>query len=67
MATIILRIVAACCCSFVSYLTRSSLVTPSTIRVSSGPKSDSSCWRPTAVSSTASCNRAAAMVMSSIP
>jgi hypothetical protein len=66
-ATSILRMVAACWASLESNWRRSSLVTPSTMAVTSGPKAASTSSRVTAVSSTASWSRAAAMVVSSSP
>ena len=67
MATSILRIVAAWAAARESNETRSSLVTPSTIWATTGPNSASSSPSESAVSSTESCNKAAASVMSSIP
>src|SRR6516165_476420 len=67
IATSILRMVAACCSSFESKRRRSSLVTPSTISAISVPKSRSTSPTVTAVSSTESCRRAAARVVSSSP
>jgi hypothetical protein len=67
IATSILRIVAACCASLESNWSRSSFVTPSTIALTSGPKSRSSSSLVTAVSSTASWSSAAATVTSSRP
>ena len=67
MATSILRRVAACWASLVSNWSRSSLVTPSTMAATSGPKSLEMSARVTSVSSTASWRRAAAMVTSSRP
>ena len=67
MATSILRMVAACWASLESKLTRSSLVTPSTMAATSAPKSRVMSSRLTPVSSTASCRRAAARVTSSRP
>jgi hypothetical protein len=67
MATSILRIVAACCASLESNLTRSSLVTPSTMAATSSPNSAATSSRVTPVSSTESCRRAADSVMSSSP
>ena len=67
MATNILRMVAAWAAARVSNETRSSLVTPSTIWATTGPKPSSISPRETAVSSTESCRRAAARVMSSMP
>ena len=67
IATSIFRIVAACAAWRVSNETRSSLVTPSTIWATAGPKLASSSGNDTAVSSTESWSRAAASVTSSIP
>ncbi len=67
IATSILRMVAACCASFESNLSRSSLVTPSTMAATSAPNSASRSARVIPVSSTASCSRAADTVMSSRP
>ena len=67
IATSILRIVAACCASFESNWSRSSLVTPSTIAATSAPNAASTSASVISVSSTASCSSAAASVMSSRP
>ena len=67
IATSILRMVAACWASFESNFSRSSLVTPSTMAATSGPKASVRSSRVTPVSSTASCNRAADTVTSSSP
>ncbi len=67
MATSIFRIDAACWASLVSNLMRSSLVTPSTMAVTSAPKSASRSSRVMPVSSTASWSKAAATVTSSSP
>ena len=67
IATSILRSVAACWASFESKWTRSSLVTPSTIAVTSGPNRSSISPSVRTVSSTASCSRAAAIDTSSMP
>ena len=67
MATSILRTVAACWASLESNWRRSSLVTPSTIRATAGPKSRSMTSVVTPVSSTASCSSAAATVWASSP
>ena len=67
IATSILRIVAACCASFESNCKRSSFVTPSTIVATSTPKLDSTSSSVISVSSTASCNRAATIEISSKP
>ena len=67
MATSILRIVAACWASFESNRSRSSLVTPSTIAATAGPNSASIWAKVTPVSSTASCNSAAAAATLSSP
>ena len=67
MATSILRTVAACWASLESNWRRSSLVTPSTIRATAGPKSRSITSVVTPVSSTASCSSAAATVWESRP
>ncbi len=67
MATSILRTVAACWASFESNWSRSSLVTPSTMRATAGPKSRSMTSVVTPVSSTASWRRAAATVWASRP
>ena len=67
MATSILRTVAACWASLESNWRRSSLVTPSTMRATAGPKSRSMTSVVTPVSSTASCSRAAATVWASSP
>ncbi|CAB4956697.1 unannotated protein [freshwater metagenome] len=65
MATTILRTVSdAVVCP---YLTRSSLVTPSTSRAISSPKSASKISMEYSVSSTVSCSRAAARVGEVIP
>ena len=67
MATNILRMVAACCASFESNCNRSSLVTPSTMLATSAPNAASTSARLISVSSTASCNSAAATLISSRP
>ncbi len=67
MATSILRTVAACWASFESNWSRSSLVTPSTMRATAGPNSCSISSVVTPVSSTASWSRAAATVWASNP
>jgi len=63
IATSILRMVAACWASFESNWRRSSLVTPSTTRATTGPKLPSTSSRVMPVSSTASWSRAAATVV----
>ena len=65
IATIILRMVSACAES--PYLTLSSLVTPSTSRATSSPKSERSSSRVYGVSSTVSCSSAATRVGSVMP
>ena len=65
IATIILRMVSAWAES--PYLTLSSLVTPSTSRATSSPKSVRSWSRVYAVSSTVSCSSAATSVGSVMP
>src|SRR5262245_2805126 len=67
IATSILRIVAACAASRESNCSRSSLVTPSTIAVTSAPNRSSRSASVTDVSSTASCSSAPASVTSSRP
>ncbi len=67
MAMNILRIVAACWASLESNSRRSNLVTPSTTAATFSPNSATSHSLVTPVSSTASCRRAAAMVISSSP
>ena len=68
MATIILRTVSACASSRDrSNLTRSSLVTPSMMRATLEPNSRSASSTVKSVSSTVSCNRAAAMDSASKP
>ncbi len=67
MATSILRTVAACWASFESNWSRSSLVTPSTMSATAGPKSRSISSVVTPVSSTASWSSAAATVWESRP
>ena len=67
IATSILRSVAACWACLEAKRTRSSLVTPSTMAATSGPKSSASPTSSTLVSSTASCSSAAAIDVSSRP
>ncbi len=67
IATIILRTFSACSCSRLRNVIDSSLVSPSTIRATSGPNSSSSSSTVTSVSSTVSCSRAAWSVVVSSP
>ena len=65
MAMTSFRMVAACCASLVANSVRSTFVTPSTISATAGGNWRRRSSRLRSVSSTTSCNRAAAMATGS--